>query len=297
MSGTPPVGVEPHPARAILPSRDTAVITGASSGIGAAFAVALARRGTGLLLTGRRSEPLEAVAEQCRALGVPVQTMLVELSDPIARRRFLETVRRIDSVSLVVANAGFGYPKPFVNGPIEPVVRMIEVHVTAVVELFHVVLPAMVERGSGGLIAVSSLASRLPVPGAESYVASKSYLNSFCESLSVAVRDSGVTVQTLLPGFTRTDFHRYDAQFVDTQPRFLRWMSPGAVVDASLRCLDRRRPVCIPGWSNRLMATCLGALPRGVLRSLMRSLARSKEAPRPDGADRPKRQSGTGETR
>ncbi len=257
---------------------DTAVITGASSGIGAAFAVALARRGMGLLLTGRRPEALEAVAEQCRALAVPVQTVLVELSDPVERRSFLDRVRRIDAVSLVVANAGFGYPRPFVGGPVEPVVQMIDVHVTAVVELFHVVLPGMVARGSGGLIAVSSLASRLPVPGAESYVASKSYLNSFCESLSVAVRASGVTVQTLLPGFTRTDFHRYDTQFADAQPRFLRWMTPESVVDASLRCLDRQRPVCIPGWSNRLMALGLGALPRGILRRIMGRIMDSRSA-------------------
>ena len=265
------------------PLRDTAVITGASSGIGAAFAVALARRGMGLLLTGRRPEPLEAVAEQCRALGVPVQTVLVELSNPAERRILLDRVRRIDRVSLVVANAGFGYPQPFVGGPLEPVVQMIDVHVTAVVELFHLVLPAMVARGSGGLIAVSSLASRLPVPGAESYVASKSYLNSFCESLSIAVRDSGVTVQTLLPGFTRTDFHRYDTRFADTQPHFLRWMTPESVVDASLRCLDRRRPVCIPGWSNRFMALGLGALPRTMLCRIMRRIKGSGEPHRETG--------------
>ena len=236
------------PSANMSPSaRNTAVVTGASSGIGAAFSVALARRGHALVLTGRRPDPLDQVAARCRSFGVPVRTVLVELSDRKARSDFLGSLRADEPVSIVVANAGFGFSQAFVGGEIEPVRRMIEVHVTAVVELFHAVLPGMLERGSGTLIAVSSLASLLPVPGAESYVASKSYLNSFCESLGLAVRDRGIAVQTLLPGFTRTDFHRYDPAFANAQPRFLRWMTPEAVAATSLRYMDRRRPVCIPG--------------------------------------------------
>lgn len=251
-------------------------MTGGTSGIGRAYAAELARRGHSVLITGRRRAQLDAVARSIAAeSGVTVEPWIVELGDPRARTAFLDRVRQCRPLDIVVANAGFGYAEPFVNGPLRQAEAMIAVHVTSVVELFHAVIPTMIDRRCGSLVAVSSLASHLPVPGGETYVATKSFLNSFCESLAVGLSPYGLRVQTLLPGFTRTDFHRYDPDFAARRSavRLLHWDTPETVVRASLVALDRNRTVCIPGWRNRLAARLLALLPRTLVRALMRRTA------------------------
>ncbi len=253
-----------------------AVVTGATSGIGRHYALALARRGYAVLMTGRRRKELEAASRAIAAeTGVPVEPWVVDLADAAARSTFLDRVMQCGRIDVVVANAGFGYAEPFVGGPLQSARDMIAVHVISVVELFHAVIPAMVQRRCGALVVVSSLASRLPVPGSETYVATKSYLNSFSESLAVGLKPLGITVQTLLPGFTRTDFHRYDPAFQARQPasRLVHWMKPENVVRASLRALDRKRPVCIPGIGNRILAQTFALLPRSLVQAIMRQRA------------------------
>ena len=252
-------------------------MTGATSGIGRQYALALARRGYAVLMTGRRRAELEAASEAIAAgTGVPVEPWVVDLADAAARSAFLDRVMQCERIDVVVANAGFGYAEPFVGGPLQSAHDMIAVHVTSVVELLHRVIPAMVQRRCGALVVVSSLASRLPVPGSETYVATKSYLNSFSESLAVGLKPLGITVQTLLPGFTRTDFHRYDPAFATRLPasRLLHWMRPEDVVRASLRALDRKRVICIPGIGNRILARTFAMLPRSLVRAIVAQRAR-----------------------
>ncbi len=257
-----------------------AVVTGGSSGIGREFARALAARGQRVLITGRRPEQLAQTAAEIEAeTGMQIATHIVELSDPAERRQFLDRVDECRPLETVVANAGFGFSEPFLDAPVSLAQQMVAVHVTSVVELFHRALPIMMERRHGALIAVGSLASLLPVPGAEVYVATKSFLNSFCESLRISVAERGVRVQLLLPGFTHTDFHRYDSEFVTRvqQSTPASWMSAADVVGASMRALDANRLVCIPGFSNRLLATAHRLLPRWLVRAATSRMYRKQQ--------------------
>lgn len=242
-----------------------------------------------MLITGRRREHLaRTAAEIADETGMEVATHVVELSDHGARREFLQRVAGCRPLETVVANAGFGLSETFLGAPASVSNQMVAVHVTSVIELFHLAAPAMLERRRGALIAVSSLASLLPVPGAEMYVATKSFLNSFCESLHGTLAGTGVRVQVLLPGFTETDFHRYDAGFVTRakQNTPASWMSATDVVKASMRALDADRCICVPGFANRALVAIHRFLPRGVVRATTARMYRKQQLEHSPDANR-----------
>jgi short-subunit dehydrogenase len=246
-----------------------AFITGASSGIGAAFARRLARDGHHLILHGRRKELLVGLCgELRREFGVRTEYLLAELSDPAELRSVEEQLRGIEDLEMLVNNAGYASVRRFREEDIDGQEDIIRVHVIATVRLTHAALPGMLRRGKGSIINVSSVAAFMISPNSTTYCATKLYLNSFTESMHLELRGTGVRVQVLCPGFTISDFHKKLGY--DTSGTFFRsFMSAEKVVDTSLRALKRGKVVCIPGLKYKIAAF----VPRIIPRSLMYFLA------------------------
>jgi uncharacterized protein len=238
----------------------SALITGASSGIGAAFARTLAAAGCQLILVARRRDRLEALATAIRQqYGVRVEVLAADLTQSEAVACVEESLRGIEDLVLLVNNAGFGAGGIYYQ--IDPVkqMNMIQLHVLATARLTRAVLPSLVARGRGAVINVASIAAYASFPKNAMYGATKAWMVSFSRSVAGEVRGTGVRVQALCPGFTRTEFH--DTPELNNfnraaLPAFF-WMSPDAVVSASLRSLERDQVVCIPGLVNKIMVAFL----------------------------------------
>jgi uncharacterized protein len=249
----------------------TALITGASSGIGAAFARALAARGYDLILVARREERLATVADQVRQRrGSGVTIVVADLSTPAGVLRVQEEIAACTSLSLLINNAGTGTIGSFVESKLDSQLAMIRLHVTASVRLSHAALPDMIARGHGAIINVASIGAFLPSAGNVTYNATKAFLTSFSAALNDEVRDAGIRVQALCPGFTVTEFHDLLAINRTAIPRWL-WMSADDVAAASLRALERWPVVYVPGWRNRaLLALFRNSLTAPLLRRMIR---------------------------
>lgn len=236
--------------------RRTAIVTGASAGIGGAYARQLAKAGYNLILVARREERLIALRDELQAqCGVSVVPFPADLADPEEVGRLVKTIRDRNDIEILVNNAGFGLQGPFHTADIHKHLAMIHVHVLAAVRLTHAVLPQMIARDRGYVINVSSLASFLTAPAAVSYCATKAYLNSFSKSVQAELQGTSVRIQALCPGFTYTEFHDIPDAKMDRRqvPRFM-WMSAERVVEISLRKMKRRKVICVPGLINRLLA-------------------------------------------
>ena len=237
------------------------LVTGATSGIGEAYARELSRRGFRLILTGRREAELRAVAH---AIGPErVELRLLELSDNAALDALVEACRG-RQIDVLVNNAGFGIDKPFLRSAFADDQRMERVHVAAPMRLIHALGRGMVDRGKGAIVNVASLAAFMPLPRSASYSATKAFLRTFSESLAMELRHTGVRVQVLCPGFTRTHFHAA-LHIPERELRnrlIVRWMSAEAVVRASIRALTADRVVCVPGFWNRVLRRVVPAIPR-----------------------------------
>ena len=263
----------------------TAVITGASSGIGAAFARRLAARGYRLVLVARREERLRALADELRRRhGVGVEVLVADLARPEGIARVEARLAADGAVDLLVNNAGFGTVGPFAESDLERQLAMIAVHVTATARLTRAVLPGMLARGRGAVINVASIAAFLPAPGNATYSATKAYAKVFSQGLATELRGTGVRVQALCPGFTRTEFHstpEYQALEMRSRvPRWL-WMDPDEVVAASLDALARGQVVLVPGLTNRfVVALGQGGPGARLLRAVARRLRRIARGPR-----------------
>jgi short-subunit dehydrogenase len=240
-----------------------ALITGASSGIGAAFARRLAERGHDLLLTGRRREKLAALARELEG-EYPIQAQLViaELSDGRELAALEERVRGLE-LAFLVNNAGYGQGRLFEEDTIAGNLRMVEVHVLAAMRLTHAALPGMLARGAGAIINVASLAALFPLPHNVAYCSTKMFLMAFSESLYMELAPRGIVVQALLPGFTRSDFHRrMGTRTYEGFGRNLIWMPADKVVRLALARLGDGRVICIPGAFNRMLAFLRHLIPK-----------------------------------
>lgn len=257
---------------AAVGQRKTALITGASSGIGEAFARALAPRGYDLVLVARREERLADLAGRLRKdHGIEAEALPADLADADQVRRVEERIEELAGLELLVNNAGFGREGKIAEVDLGGQVEMIHVHVVATVRLTGAALRGMVERKRGAVINVSSLAGFMSVPGASTYCSTKAYLNVFSETVDAELRGTGVHVQALCPGYTYTGFHdtKEYRDFDRSQIPKALWMSADDVVAASLKALDRKRRLCIPGVNNRLLAILLRSrLLRPVLRTV-----------------------------
>jgi hypothetical protein len=245
----------------------TAVITGATSGIGAAFAKKLASMGYDLLLTGRRKEIIKALAgELSRRYRVEVNVILAELSDPKDRKKVADAVKRLDGIEYLVNNAGFGINSSFFESALADEEAMVAVHVLAPMELIRAAAPAMLKNRKGNIVTLSSVGGFTPLSGAATYCATKAFVTLFTESLHMEMKGKGIRFQSLCPGFTRTDFHarlNMEERAWQRLQRFY-WMQPDEVVEYSLKCLRKGRVVCVPGFPNKLLVKLAGIIPRSL---------------------------------
>ncbi len=261
----------------------TALITGASSGIGAVFARRLAERGYDVTLVARRVERLAALAEELRAEhGVAAEALAADLATDEGVARVEARIIDCDTLDLLVNNAGFGTVGRFADLPLKGQLDMVHVHVLATMRLTRAALPRMIARGAGGIVNVSSVSAWWPTAGTATYAATKAFLNAFSEALHAELAGTGVTVQALCPGFTRTEFHDAPAfsKFDRAQiPDFL-WMTADAVVRASLEALARGSVIVVPGLTNRILAwlgkSMLGTVIRRKVGSNWRSFLSDK---------------------
>jgi short-subunit dehydrogenase len=251
-----------------------ALVTGASSGIGAAYARALRARGERLILVARRAQRLEELA---RELGGEEWAAVfpLDISTPDAARRLVgETESRGFGVDLLVNNAGLGQTAPFLKQGEQVMQATIDVNVRALVALTRAFLPAMIERGRGGVVNVASNAAFQPVPFLAVYAASKAFVLSFTEALAEEVRGTGVKVQALCPGITATEFLDVSQTHPGLLVRRMPTMRAEEVVRLSLAGLERGRVRVTAGLGNRAVAFVQRYVPSSLTRRVAGALYR-----------------------
>ncbi|GGU58532.1 SDR family NAD(P)-dependent oxidoreductase [Streptomyces lavendofoliae] len=244
-----------------------ALVTGATSGIGRAFAERLARDGHDLILVARTPEALEALAAALRRqANVSVHTLAADLSTLDGCRRVEE---HLGAVDLLVNNAGTMPAGAFLRNGVEAEEQMLDLNTRAVLRLTHAVLPGMIERRSGRVVNVASFSALGPGGLATTYPASKSWVLAFTEAIggSDQVRRSGVRMMALLPGFTRTGLFRRTGIETSPMPRWI-WPEADRVVADALRDLAKGRVVCVPSLRYKLAVWGLRHLPRPMLKPL-----------------------------
>jgi short-subunit dehydrogenase len=186
----------------------TALITGASSGIGATFARQLAGKGYDLVLVARRRERLASVANELQKThSVSVETLVADLANLSDIEKVEKRIRKLENLSTLINNAGFGVSGNFAETDPAKQIDMINVHIVASVRLCRAALPGMIARHHGAIINIASTAAFVPIPGHIMYNATKAYLVFFSEALQAELTATGVHVQALCPGFTHTEFH------------------------------------------------------------------------------------------
>jgi len=242
----------------------SALVTGASSGIGREIARVLADRGASLTLVARRQDRLDGLAAELRE-RVPVDVLAADLSSDdgvaVVERHLAE-----HPVELLVNNAGVGTGGLFHELPLGPELAEIRLNVLALVRLTHACLPAMVEAGHGGIVNVSSIAGNQPLQGYATYGATKAFVTSFTESIAFEVRRSGVHVTVVKPGYTDTEMNP-DAPTSGLQRRVL-WLDADHVARAAVDAVERGRLHCVPGATWRVADTLIESLPRSAVRLL-----------------------------
>jgi uncharacterized protein len=245
----------------------SAVVTGASSGIGEALAHALAARGSDLLLVARGTEALDKLAsELSERHSVECEVLGADLARPAGVDAVAEQIRK-RAVTTVVNNAGYGTYGWFYELPLEEELGEVKLNIEAVVALSHAALEVMVPRRLGALLNVASTASFQPGPKNATYSATKAFVRSFTEALHEEVLPSSVHVTALCPGFTRTAFQSRAGMEASRVPGFM-WADSKSVADAGLEALGRNQAVCIPGFMNRLGAESVRFAPRSVARKM-----------------------------
>lgn len=253
------------------------LITGASAGIGAAIAREYARRGVPLILTARRVERLQQLADELRP-QVAVEAIAADLADPAAPTALMTEIEAHGlSVSRLVNNAGYGVPGRYLSSDWRTHADFLQVMVTSVAELTHRCLPAMEAAGFGRILNVASLAALTPSSAGHTlYGASKAFMIRFSESLAEESKAHGVHVTALCPGMTYTEFHDVNGMRdkVSKLPGWL-WLDAASVARLGVDAVERGDARCITGGANRAIATLCRYLPDAAARALIGS--RSKD--------------------
>lgn len=247
----------------------TALITGASAGIGAAFVDRLAADGRDLVIVARDPARLEATAESARARGVAVEVLPADLSRAHERERVAARLADQDAapVDLLVNNAGFTLPGGFLDASAADLRRRLDVNVGSVLELTRAALPGMVSRGRGAVVNVASVTGFLAGRGS-AYGADKAWVISFTEGIAGTLEGTGVRALALCPGFVRTGFHERAGLDMGARTGPL-WLDAHRVVDDCLADLARGRVVSVPSPQYRAVVAAVDVLPRALVRGLM----------------------------
>ncbi len=262
---------------------ETALVTGASAGLGEEFATQLAPRLDRVILVARRKSRLAELAESLKARGeVEVMTIEADLSKEEDRIKVFEEVKEVGwRVDLLVNNAGLGDYGEFVSSEWERNKAMLQVNVEALTHLCQLFLPAMLDVESGAIVNVSSLASTLPIPDFAVYAATKAYVSSFSEALRMEVRELGVDVLAVCPGPVKTEFGEIAArgeneiQMPGGRASF--YVSKQQVVREALLALEKGRARVYPGWKVSLAAAGISLLPLVAIRMIMGSRPRRQD--------------------
>jgi uncharacterized protein len=259
----------------MIAERRLCLVTGASAGIGAAFARLYARKGYDLALTARRADRLESLAaelgERWGAKAIPITA---DLADPNAPVRIMEELTGLDrTVSVLINNAGYGLSGKFADTPWEAQAAQLQVMLTAVCQLTRLALPAMLQQGFGRVVNVASVAGLMPGSiGDTLYGPIKSFLIRFSQGLNIELADSGVHVTALCPGYTYSEFHdvnRSREQLSRATPKWM-WLTAEKVVQAGYEAVEANRPVATPGAVYKGVTALAGMLPDTAVMGLMR---------------------------
>lgn len=248
-------------------SKGTALITGASSGIGEALAHQFAAKGFDLIITARREDKLNQLAE---SLPVSVQVVACDLSSLEGPRFLLDNIE-LSSIDVLVNNAGVAYPGTFPEQDLKDITSLLTLNINALTELIHGILPNMIKKGAGRILNVASVASFQPVPSMAVYAASKAYVLSLTESLSEELKGTGVSATALCPGITNTDLLE-NIQGNDIPPFLM--SSVEDVAKEGYDALMRKEVIRIPGLSNQAAVSWAKHQPRWLVRGLGGMLAR-----------------------
>jgi short-subunit dehydrogenase len=229
---------------------NSALITGASSGIGAAFARQLAQPGTCLVLVARRIDRLQSLAAELEQTGAQVECLPADLATEPGIQAVAQKISAEPALDLLINNAGFGLHGSFAGVPVQAQAEMLRVHAEAPLRLTHAALQSMLARKSGAIINVSSIGAWRRSGRSVMYSATKSYLSMFSEALHKNLRGTGVKVQALCPGYTHTEFHAANESMLKNKPpnlpAFL-WLDARRLAAISIKALDRDQCLVIPG--------------------------------------------------
>jgi short-subunit dehydrogenase len=233
--------------------RPRALVTGASSGLGMAYAERLAQDGYNLILVARRRDRLEDLAARLKRSSVEADVVVADLTDTKGLSAVEARAASDEGITLLINNAGFAGYQPFAGIDTKVIDELIAIHVTAVARLSRAALPGMIRRGKGGIINIASLLSMTgaippnPLPHRATYAGAKAFMVTFTQALAGEIKDTGVRVQVCLPGRVATDFlagHHIDKSKLPPE------MSAQDVVTASLVALAQNEVVCIPGLGD-----------------------------------------------
>jgi short-subunit dehydrogenase len=244
----------------------TALITGATAGIGAAYAKLLAKEGFDLVLVARDLPRLKGVAKELSKLyKIKAETIKADLTKPAQLAKVEKRLANNSKpIEVLINNAGFGLKDSFLVSNLAREQELLDVLVTAPMRLSHAVLPGMIKRNSGSIVNVSSVASFI---AGGTYSAAKSYLTVFSEYLHTELRDTNIKVSALCPGFTRTEFHARGKMKMSGLPNYM-WTAVDQVVAKSWRYVKAGKLICIPGWQYMLLSSIARIAPRPLVRKL-----------------------------
>lgn len=260
-------------------TRDVALVTGASSGIGAELARALARRKISLVLTARRLDRLEQLRSELIAEhGVEVEVIAHDLNDPDSGEKLAQELdRRGIKISILINNAGFGMYGNFLEQSPHEIESLLHVNVMALTALTRRLAPAMAERGHGRVLNVASMIAFTPAQRMAMYSASKAYVLALSQALDLELKRKGVRVSVLCPGFTETEFNDV-AHWPATGLMKVLMLKAPHVAEAGIAGLLRGKRVIIPGWHYKLTAFVVRFIPRSLLLRMTAQTVRSPES-------------------
>jgi short-subunit dehydrogenase len=245
-----------------------AIVTGASGGMGAAFTKALAKRGYSVLAVARGVEPLARMADELRKDGGFVETLAVDLASAEGVNAVVERALALGDIELLVNNAGLSTSGHFLDQSADKEIQSIRVNVEALYTLTRKMVPAMVERKRGGILNVASIVAFQAIPYWTTYAATKAFVLAFGEGLAYELRNTGVRVVTVCPGFTKTGLYA-DSGVPGLAGRLLPFATPEEVARVALAAYDAGHVVRVVGLTNRLVAFAGALTPRFILRWLM----------------------------